>query len=282
MQISVADNVSRPVVGVLSTAIERSSDVRIAVAFVSQRGVSMISAPVATALQAGAIVEFVVGLDGRATEPAAVRDLFQLARSNPNVRFYCYRAPDRGHLYHPKVYLLRATDTVTCIVGSSNLTEGGLRRNLEVNVVIEGTPNDEPVSDLYESYTRLKFQPGRVVPDEELLAVYQQLFQRQTQEQRTVDRDPMSRELRNTFNQKLALLQRPAPTRRDLVGWLELVYDALPQGDFTNAQAYGSERVFRERFPQNRNIRAKVRQQLQNLRDLGFIEHMGRARWRKL
>ncbi len=33
--------------------------------------------------------------------------------------------------------------------------------------------------------------------------------------------------------------------------------------------------------PNNRNVRAKVRQQLQILRDMGLVEHLGPSRWRK-
>ena len=66
------------------------------------------------------------------------------------------------------------------------------------------------------------------------------------------------------------------------MGWLELVYDALPDGEFTNDLVYASESEFRLRYPDNLNIRAKVRQQLQVLRDMRLIEHVATGRWRKL
>jgi len=63
---------------------------------------------------------------------------------------------------------------------------------------------------------------------------------------------------------------------------LELVYDAIPEGQFTNQEIYAYEREFSERYPQNLNIRAKIRQQLQILHEMGFVEHPGKGVWRKV
>jgi len=67
-----------------------------------------------------------------------------------------------------------------------------------------------------------------------------------------------------------------------LIGWLGLVYDVLPPGRFTNQEIYEYEREFRQRYPQNQNIRAKIRQQLQVLCELGFIEHVSKGVWKKV
>jgi type II restriction enzyme len=61
-----------------------------------------------------------------------------------------------------------------------------------------------------------------------------------------------------------------------------MVYDFLPDGEFTNNEVYAYKSVFKQKYPDNQNIEAKIRQQLQTLRDLGFVEHLGKARWRKL
>jgi type II restriction enzyme len=63
-----------------------------------------------------------------------------------------------------------------------------------------------------------------------------------------------------------------------LRGWatftLKKVRD-LGRTDFTLGDLYALEHTFMARYPNNRNIRAKIRQQLQVLRDLGFIEFHG-------
>jgi type II restriction enzyme len=44
--------------------------------------------------------------------------------------------------------------------------------------------------------------------------------------------------------------------------------------EFTLEDVYKYEQELRRRYPENRNIRPKIRQQLQFLRDLGLIEFL--------
>ena len=282
MRVQIIDNVSREMVSVLLPAIEQSKDVRIAVAFVSRRGLAMIEPSIRAALQAGAYLEFLVGLDMRSTEPEALQTLYDLSCKSATVELYCYASLRPAAIYHPKLYVLRIDNEVTSIIGSSNLTEGGLKKNIEVNVVIKASMGDEVVSDVYGIYNQLKFDPKRVVPDDEFLALYAQLCEREREQQRKAVRDKSSRDLVRSFKEKASSLRRPTPSRIDLVGWLELVYDSLPEGEFTNQQVYEYEREFQQHYPENRNIRAKIRQQLQILRDMGLIEHLGIGRWQKV
>lgn len=282
MRLQIIDNVSTGMVSVLSPLIERSTDLRIAVAFVSRQGLAMVEAPLSTALKAGALVEFLIGLDMRSTEPEALHALLELSRKGDNVEVYCFASLSPAGIYHPKLYLSKSGDAVTSIVGSSNLTEGGLRKNVEVNILVEGNLRDEIVSDIYSTYSRLKFHPQRVVPDDEFLALYAELCEREKQQERKSLQDKSTRKLIKTFREKAKSLRRPTPTRRDLVGWLELVYDALPDDEFTNQRVYEYESEFQRHYPENLNIRAKIRQQLQILRDMGLLEHMGPGRWWRL
>ena len=50
--------------------------------------------------------------------------------------------------------------------------------------------------------------------------------------------------------------------------------------EFTNDDIYAHERELERLHPGNRHIRDKIRQQLQVLRDRGFLVHLGRNRWR--
>ena len=65
------------------------------------------------------------------------------------------------------------------------------------------------------------------------------------------------------------------------MGWVKLVYDHLPEREFITNQVYENEPEFSRFYTENRNIRAKIRQQLQVLRDMGLIKHIGKSRWIK-
>ena len=282
MRIQVIDNVVGDMLTTLSSAIGDTQDVRIAVAFISRAGLAMIDSALKLALDRGATVEFLVGLDMRSTDPQALETLYSVCSNHPTAAMYCYASLTPAGIYHPKLYLFKVDQDATCIIGSSNLTEGGLKKNVEVNAIIEGTTSDEAISDAYNTYNRLKFHPKRVVPDEEFLNLYRQLCQTEASLQARASSDANMRGLVKAFNQKTQSMRRPAASERDLLGWLELVYRNLPAGDFTNEQVYGFEEAFQRHYPDNLNIRAKVRQQLQVLRDMGMIEHMGTGRWRKI
>lgn len=69
----------------------------------------------------------------------------------------------------------------------------------------------------------------------------------------------------------------------DSRGWLLdvlLCVERLDKLDFSLEEVYGFESQLKEKHPQNENIRAKIRQQLQLLRDKGVIVFTGRGTYR--
>ncbi|MCR9129438.1 MAG: restriction endonuclease [Alphaproteobacteria bacterium] len=66
-------------------------------------------------------------------------------------------------------------------------------------------------------------------------------------------------------------------------GWLVEIMaqiEALGRADFTIDDAYGFAPALGELYPENRHVREKIRQQLQVLRDRGWLEFVGRGRYR--
>jgi hypothetical protein len=53
-----------------------------------------------------------------------------------------------------------------------------------------------------------------------------------------------------------------------------------PAGEFTNEDVYAFARELEKLHPDNRHVRDKIRQQLQVLRDLGLLRHIGSGLWR--
>jgi len=281
MPVSIVDR-SSGLAPLLASTIERSRDVRIAVAFASTGGLDLIRGALLQSLDGGAQLEFIVGMDLAGTDPAALWALYQLGREQPDLRLYCCAHVREGCVYHPKLYVMQTSEETIAVIGSSNLTEGGLQRNDEVNAVIHGTGRDESICDVYAAYNRLKFGPHTIEPDDELLERYQALCEIQKPPPGRSAEHERARKLVRELRSKVQALHRPTATRRDLVGWLELVYDNLPDGEFTTRQVYALKGEFARHYPANQNVEAKIRQQLQMLRDMGLVEHLGRGHWRKL
>lgn len=58
------------------------------------------------------------------------------------------------------------------------------------------------------------------------------------------------------------------------------VLRSLAKREFTIDEAYSFESVLSQRHPENKYVRPKIRQQLQILRDLGYLEFLGRGHYR--
>ena len=281
MKVFFIDNISINMASVLSEAITFAHDIKIAVAFVSLKGLTLIEDSLKLAINSANSIEFLVGLDMNWTEPEALRMLFNLSSSNNKITCICLSSLKPYYTYHPKLYLFNKDNFVKSIIGSSNLTEGGLKKNIEVNVVIESDIDDEIISDAYETYNRLKYHPQRVLPDQEFIDIYAQLAKLERKQNQYLKKDKKYASLNKRFLEKSKSLQKPRVTKNDLVGWLNNIYKLIPDYEFTTNQIYKYEPDLAKLYPNNKHIGPKIRQQLQVLRDMGIIKHLGRSRWLK-
>lgn len=95
-----------------------------------------------------------------------------------------------------------------------------------------------------------------------------------------MDGNPVSpRSVRQRYDR----LRPLARLKHDQRGWRLDVLNAvrsLGKKEFTLHEVYAYADQLRRLHPRNRFIEAKIRQQLQGLRDLGFLEFIGRGRYR--
>src|SRR5258705_1933160 len=80
--------------------------------------------------------------------------------------------------------------------------------------------------------------------------------------------------------QKTLFLRDESPETR---GWLLDVMkcvESLGKRDFTLDEVYAFERHLGDLYPGNQNVKPKIRQQLQYLRDRGFIDFISRGNYR--
>ena len=71
----------------------------------------------------------------------------------------------------------------------------------------------------------------------------------------------------------------------ELRGWaldVMSVVEKLGKPEFALSEVYMYEDWFRKRHPDNKHIKDKIRQQLQLLRDNGYIKFLGNGRYRKI
>lgn len=282
-QVSFADNVTQKLLTIFANKLPLADDLKFAVAFVSASGISLIEPYLQQCIKRDGRAEFLIGLDLLTTEPKALKMLHEMSHAGLPITCFCYSDPFKpsASIYHPKLYLITSRNEVTIVVGSSNLTKGGLKDNVEINTIIQTNHEDEIVSDICAVYNTLKFQQPRVEPDAEFISLYEALHRNTARKSKAALADSETKQLEQRLTDKIATLHRPNPTVADLFGWQKIVFERLPTGTFKTSDIYTFEREFQRFYPANRNIKAKIRQILQQLRDLGLIEHPATKQWER-
>jgi len=284
MGIILIDNETKKLVDILNSHLSKAKELKFGVAFAKYSGFAMIEDGINKCLEHGAKVEFLLGLDFRTTEPKVLRILHNMTTKNLNIKLFCFSDPSVNDtpVYHPKIYLIRKAEKIVISIGSSNLTAGGLQNNVEVNAIIEASEKDEVVSDIYGIYNRLKFQRGRFEPSLNYIDEYEETYKTVLKKSIKVLKEKQVKEKIKALRGQEKILPKPKPTKGELFGWQKLVYERLPEGIFKTSNMYSYAEEFQKYYPENKHITDKIRQILQQLRELGFLKHISENKWEKI
>jgi hypothetical protein len=107
---------------------------RAAVAFVKQSGTKHIRESLAEFSARGGFATISAGIDSGVTSAEGLSDL--VIGTRPNGRLFVFHNANSS-TFHPKVYLFRNAVNAEVLVGSGNLTEGGLFTNYEAGLVAQ-------------------------------------------------------------------------------------------------------------------------------------------------
>ncbi len=181
-EIRIIDNATRPAGDELLASLEQASDIRIATAFATGAGVSRLIDPVKRVLSDGGALQVVYGLDFRITNPEAMSAFRSLADEYPDsVKHYAYPKWDLhvSQTFHPKLYICTTSERAArVLVGSSNLTTGGLWDNFEANAVILGTLSEAVIQEAHGVFGRAVAQEMCITPTQESIEAYRELHRK--------------------------------------------------------------------------------------------------------
>jgi HKD family nuclease len=151
IELSLVENDSTALGDALSDACSGATRARIAVAFA--KGSGLAAAPSLERLAAsGGEVQLLAGVDFQLTDLDAVS---RFDRPPSVAKVYLHPFGEERVVFHPKVYLLESDEIATAIVGSSNLTAGGLSGNVEANVMIRAAPDHAAIVRVREFHQKL-------------------------------------------------------------------------------------------------------------------------------
>ena len=178
-RIQILSNTNYPLAEVLKSELFESKDVKVAVAFLRKTGIEEIQTALDHALtKNNASIEFIVGLDFKTTDSQALLALNDIKTAYKGFNYFCFgdkRDNFNDLIFHPKIYLFNNQSQnepkYTSIVGSSNLTGGGLSGNFEVNSIFRET-SPKYYSQLSAIYNEIKFTDSVFIPNKDYIARY--------------------------------------------------------------------------------------------------------------
>lgn len=263
LQIQILSNLNYPIGNIINQELSKSNQARMAVAFVKYSGLKVFEESLNLCLEKKGSVEIIAGLDFKTTDPKAIRFLINTKKSYPNLSFFCFgdkKDNKTDVIFHPKIYLFNKSRETTSIIGSTNLTGGGLFSNFEVNTVIT---EDRPLyfSQLESIYNSVKFTPSIFEPDEEYLGNYSDIYTAFSRNEDKARQDKGIKKVIEEIERKEKELPGTVPTMKSLV--IEAIKHLTQNSEYAELQDIGDyvlNRIKKEKLDFNlKNYRANLR-----------------------
>jgi len=256
MAIQILSNLNYPIGNIINQELQNAQSARIAIAFLKYSGIRVIEKSLDQCLKNNGSVEIIAGLDFKTTDPQSMHYLIQLQKTTPNLKFYCYGDKDVNKtniVFHPKIYLFQGKRETTAIVGSTNLTQGGLMTNFEANVIFK---ESKPLyfSQLEAIYNSVKFTDSVFSPDEEYLVGYSDVYKAFLQNEQSAIQDKSVQAAIKQIQKREQFLPGTVPSIKSLI--IQIIKEQQIKGiEFVPLQTI-YEKV--EKLVQEKNLSYKM------------------------
>ena len=181
---------------------------------------------------------------------------------NNNVKVFNYNS------LHAKIYLIDNNAIIT----SANLTNNAMYNNYEYGFLL----NDETcINQIHLDFINM-------INDNDCSQYNMRLINSIEKEIRIHKKE---KNIITIDNEDDALLIIKNINKLSLTKWQKDVFNCLnliPNNTFKLNDIYSFETLLKDKHPRNNNIQEKIRQILQQLRDLGYIKFINRGQYKKL
>ncbi|MCG6552859.1 MAG: phospholipase D-like domain-containing protein [Candidatus Magnetominusculus sp. LBB02] len=256
MTIQILSNLNYPIGNIINQELQNANAARMAVAFLKYSGLKVIEQSLNNCVRNNGNIEIITGLDFKTTDPQSMLYFVQLQKQVSNLKFYCYGDKDENKtdvVFHPKIYLFQKGRETTGIVGSTNLTKGGLLTNFEVNIIIK---ESKPLyfSQLESIYNSVKFTESVFSPDEEYVAGYSEVYKAFIQNENRAKQDNSVQEVVRKIRKREEYLPGTVPSLKSLI--IDIIKNEKIKGaDFVSLTKIYEEV---ERLVEERNLIFKM------------------------
>lgn len=169
----------------LKTYLRSSKETKFAVAYVKIRGLKLIEHELEESLRRGNRINILVGLGFGTTDKESLVELERLQYMYRSLQCRVFASKDYDFSeFHPKLYYFRSGNSSHLLIGSSNLTLGGLSSNLEAMACLEGRSDSLFMKEV-TSYFDFLWQHGKtltgpIISAYEPMAQHRRAFERRS------------------------------------------------------------------------------------------------------
>jgi phosphatidylserine/phosphatidylglycerophosphate/cardiolipin synthase-like enzyme len=184
------------------------------------------------------------------------------------------------HNLHAKLFIIDNAAIIT----SGNLTPGGLRNNLEYGILTTDKIVDEIKTDYLKIFNNPEYPEITLDIISKAKAILLSVPKERQKRIKVTDKSLFEEIINDEIIEERfeggiqSIISNLSPWEKDVFGCLE----KLGNDVFTLKEVYSYEKYLSILHPNNRTIKAKMRQQLQYLRDIGLIEFIRPGIYKKL
>lgn len=150
---------------IIDELLENADEVIMCVAFLKNSGLNSI---IEKLKKKEKKCQFYIGTDFYLTEPSALRRLFQ----NGHI---VYITKKERITYHPKIFYFKKDNSINILIGSTNLTSGGLETNIEASFAIETTTKSKIDIEFNDFLTSIK-EHSLIIIDNQTISEYENRY----------------------------------------------------------------------------------------------------------
>lgn len=140
---------------VIKESLKSHNRAFIAVAFLRITGIDLLWKSIEIFLKNGGILTLIAGRNFGLTEPDALMKLMKLFHQFPKSSLFLDKGESKSHIFHPKIFLFESDKDCSLVIGSSNLTRGGLETNDEASIIVYCKQKDKIWKDSKEYFQNL-------------------------------------------------------------------------------------------------------------------------------
>ena len=162
---------------VLDSILEDADTFLVVTAYLSKNGLDRVKPALERILNDNGCVNLIHGFYPHITDTETIKTLTRLVEDFDTMRYGVHM--DLSHSlegsFHPKMFLTHSVDeTWRVLIGSSNLTRGGLKSNLEVNCLLTGSTSDSTIERCIQTFDSIQNDPNIREPTLEWVEAYDQ------------------------------------------------------------------------------------------------------------